>query len=94
MIDKSVINELLTESEAAKYLKISERTLQAWRCTGAGPAFVRIGRAILPIERHLGLDKRQHGQDDLACVICGCSFLEAKELSWSCTAHVGCLFAT
>ena len=46
MIDKSVINELLTESEAAKYLKISERTLQAWRCTGAGPALVQIGRAI------------------------------------------------
>jgi excisionase family DNA binding protein len=46
MIDKSMIHELLTESEAAKYLKISERTLQAWRCNGAGPAFVRIGRAI------------------------------------------------
>lgn len=37
---------LLTEVAAAKQLKLSIRTLQAWRCRGMGPAFVRVGRAI------------------------------------------------
>lgn len=37
---------LLTEVAAAKLLKLSIRTLQAWRCRGTGPAFVRVGRAI------------------------------------------------
>lgn len=39
-------DELLTEREAADLLKMSSRTLQAWRCSKAGPAFVRVGRAI------------------------------------------------
>ena len=38
--------KLLTESETAELLGISERTLQAWRVHGGGPAFVRIGRTI------------------------------------------------
>jgi phage terminase Nu1 subunit (DNA packaging protein) len=37
---------LLTEVAAAKLLKLSVRTLQAWRCRSMGPAFVRVGRAI------------------------------------------------
>jgi predicted DNA-binding transcriptional regulator AlpA len=37
---------LLTEVEAADLLRMSERTLQAWRGQGRGPAFVRAGRAI------------------------------------------------
>lgn len=37
---------LLTEDEAADSLRISVRTLQAWRLKAAGPAFVRVGRAI------------------------------------------------
>ena len=37
---------LLTEVCAARFLKISIRTLQAWRCRDMGPAFVRLGRAI------------------------------------------------
>lgn len=40
------VDELLTEHEAATFLKISSRTLQAWRCSKAGPAFVRVGRTI------------------------------------------------
>ena len=39
-------DELLTEVAAAKQLKLSIRTLQAWRCRGEGPPFVRVGRAI------------------------------------------------
>lgn len=37
---------LLTEAQAADYLKLSIRTLQAWRVRGAGPLFVKVGRAI------------------------------------------------
>jgi excisionase family DNA binding protein len=37
---------LLTEDEAAESLRISVRTLQAWRLKAAGPPFVRVGRAI------------------------------------------------
>ncbi|UFW72665.1 MULTISPECIES: helix-turn-helix domain-containing protein [unclassified Bradyrhizobium] len=37
---------LIAEVQAADFLKISIRTLQAWRCRGAGPAYVRVGRAI------------------------------------------------
>jgi excisionase family DNA binding protein len=37
---------LLTEDEAADSLRISVRTLQAWRLKAAGPPFVRVGRAI------------------------------------------------
>ena len=40
------LDELTTEVEAADFLKISIRTLQAWRCRGVGPAYVRAGRAI------------------------------------------------
>lgn len=37
---------LLTEDEAADSLRISVRTLQAWRLKAAGPPFVRVGRTI------------------------------------------------
>ena len=40
------VDALLTEAEAADFLKLSVRTLQAWRLRVAGPAFVRVGRAI------------------------------------------------
>lgn len=39
-------NALLTEVAAARILKLSVRTLQAWRCRCMGPAFIRVGRAI------------------------------------------------
>lgn len=38
--------ELLTEMHAADLLRLSVRTLQAWRTKGFGPAFVRAGRAV------------------------------------------------
>lgn len=36
----------LTEKQAARLLSISFRTLQAWRRTGVGPAFIKLGRAV------------------------------------------------
>jgi len=37
---------LLNEAQASDFLNLSIRTLQAWRVKGAGPRFVRAGRAI------------------------------------------------
>ena len=37
---------LLSEVQAADFLNLSVRTLQAWRIKVAGPRFVRAGRAI------------------------------------------------
>jgi DNA-binding transcriptional MerR regulator len=39
-------DHLLTELQAASLLNLSVRTLQAWRARGAGPPFVKAGRAI------------------------------------------------
>jgi|tagenome__1003787_1003787.scaffolds.fasta_scaffold20959347_4 hypothetical protein len=37
---------LLTEVQAAEFLSLSTRTLQAWRERRSGPPFVRAGRAV------------------------------------------------
>lgn len=36
----------LTEQEAAEFLGLSVRTLQAWRIRGGGPGFAKFGRAV------------------------------------------------
>jgi excisionase family DNA binding protein len=40
-------DQLLTEDEAAAYLRVRPRTLQRWRQLGRGPRFTRAGRRIL-----------------------------------------------
>jgi hypothetical protein len=42
----SVDQVLLREAEAARRLGTSVHTLQKWRCTGKGPRFVRLSRAV------------------------------------------------
>ena len=37
---------MLTQSECAELLRLSERTLERLRVSGAGPKFVRMGRCI------------------------------------------------
>ncbi|MEK4034910.1 helix-turn-helix domain-containing protein [Methylocystis sp. IM3] len=37
---------LLTEKEAAEFLSVTDRVLQAWRVRGGGPAFVKLGRCV------------------------------------------------
>ena len=48
--DDSGSNELgalMTETEAAEYLRLTPRALQSWRTQGRGPRFVRISaRAV------------------------------------------------
>jgi predicted DNA-binding transcriptional regulator AlpA len=38
---------LLTQREAAAFLRLSERTLERWRLTGDGPRWVKAGRRVL-----------------------------------------------
>jgi excisionase family DNA binding protein len=38
---------LLTQREAAMALRISERTLERWRCRGGTLPFVKAGRRVL-----------------------------------------------
>lgn len=37
---------LIDEREAAAALDVSVRTLQAWRCRGGGPQYLKIGKAV------------------------------------------------
>ena len=37
---------LINESSVAKRLHCEVKTLQAWRCRGGGPPFIRVGRLI------------------------------------------------
>jgi excisionase family DNA binding protein len=37
---------LLTQSDAAKLLRLSERTLERLRLQGGGPPFVKAGRSV------------------------------------------------
>lgn len=41
-----VLRRLLAEREAAEFLGVSFRTLQAWRVRGGGPRFCKIGRTV------------------------------------------------
>jgi Helix-turn-helix domain len=36
----------LNENQAAEFLGVSVRTLQAWRVRGGGPHYCKIGRAV------------------------------------------------
>ena len=38
--------ELIDEEQAAAILKLSPRTLQAWRVRGCGPKYVKVGRSV------------------------------------------------
>jgi len=37
---------LLRTEEAAKFLDVQKSTMEAWRCRGGGPVFVRYKRAV------------------------------------------------
>jgi excisionase family DNA binding protein len=41
--ESEYLDQLLSETEAARFLGFSVRTLQGWRVKGGGPRFVKIG---------------------------------------------------
>jgi hypothetical protein len=50
----------LNENQAAEFLGLSVRTLQAWRVRGGGPPYVKIGRTVR-YQRHRLVDfQEQH----------------------------------
>ncbi|MEE4303594.1 MAG: helix-turn-helix domain-containing protein [Wenzhouxiangella sp.] len=38
--------QFLDTIDAAHYLGLQKSTLEAWRCRGGGPQFVKLGRAV------------------------------------------------
>ena len=40
------LDAALNENQAAEFLGLSVRTLQAWRVRSGGPRYVKIGRAV------------------------------------------------
>ena len=40
------LDAALNENQAAEFLGVSVRTLQAWRVRGGGPPYCKIGRAV------------------------------------------------
>ena len=42
----SQLSSLVTQSEAAKLLRLSERTLERLRVSGGGPVYVKAGRSV------------------------------------------------
>ena len=39
-------NTFLDSDQAAEYLGLKRTTLEAWRCRGNGPQFVKLGRLV------------------------------------------------
>ena len=37
---------LLTEQQAAQFLSVGDKCLQAWRVRGGGPVFLKVGRLV------------------------------------------------
>lgn len=47
MTQKTAPREPLIDTDgAAELLRVSRRTIEAWRLRGGGPRFVRVGRAV------------------------------------------------
>jgi Helix-turn-helix domain len=50
----------LNENQAAEFLGVSVRTLQAWRVRGGGPPYVKIGRSVRYQRRQLVIFQQEH----------------------------------
>jgi hypothetical protein len=48
------------ENQAAEFLGVSVRTLQAWRVRGGGPRYCKIGRSVRYQRRALVLFQEEH----------------------------------
>ena len=53
----------LNENQAAEFLGLSVRTLQAWRVRGGGPRYVKIGRSVRYQRRELVSFQQSHTVD-------------------------------
>lgn len=53
-------NELLTPAEAAKLLRVTTDTLEAWRAKRQGPAWVKLGSGIRAPVRYSRADLERY----------------------------------
>jgi Helix-turn-helix domain len=60
MQSSSDLDAALNESQAAEFIGVSVRTLQAWRVRGGGPPYVKIGRSVRYQRRTLVLYQQEH----------------------------------
>jgi predicted DNA-binding transcriptional regulator AlpA len=54
------VDAALNENQAAEFLGLSTRTLQAWRVRGCGPRYVKIGRSVRYQRRELVAFQQSH----------------------------------
>jgi predicted DNA-binding transcriptional regulator AlpA len=54
------LDAALNENQAAEFLGVSVRTLQAWRVRGGGPRYVKIGRSVRYQRRELVAFQQSH----------------------------------
>jgi predicted DNA-binding transcriptional regulator AlpA len=54
------IDSALNENQAAEFLGLSTRTLQAWRVRGGGPRYCKIGRSVRYSRRELIAFQQTH----------------------------------
>jgi predicted DNA-binding transcriptional regulator AlpA len=54
------VDAALNENQAAEFLGLSTRTLQAWRVRGCGPRYVKIGRSVRHQRRELVAFQQSH----------------------------------
>jgi hypothetical protein len=54
------LDAALNENQAAQFLGVSVRTLQAWRVRGGGPRYCKIGRAVRYQRRALVSFQEEH----------------------------------
>ncbi len=54
------LDAALNENQAAEFLGVSVRTLQAWRVRGGGPRYVKIGRSVRYQRRELVSFQQTH----------------------------------
>jgi excisionase family DNA binding protein len=57
-------SSLLTPAEAAEFLRTGVRTIERWRSTGGGPAYLKVGRKVAyrveDLEAWLARQRREH----------------------------------
>jgi excisionase family DNA binding protein len=61
---------LVTTDEAAQVLRTNPRTMERWRSTGEGPAFVKVGRRVAyslsALREWVHRQTRQHTRQNVA----------------------------
>jgi phage terminase Nu1 subunit (DNA packaging protein) len=53
----------LNESQAAEFLGVSVRTLQAWRVRGGGPTYTKMGRLVRYPRRALAVFQESNARE-------------------------------